>query len=147
MAGEHPFYGAAAATPELIDWWEASFTPAVFAAGRAPARVKMLIRLRLEAAHGVRYPGLGDPADARVSAEEAAAAGLPIAELPFPPGERAVLELADEMALTNMEGYLADDLTARLQAHYSDGAIFEIGQTMAILCGFAKFLRVYGIAG
>ena len=62
-------------------------------------------------------------------------------------GVRAVLELADEMALTNMEGYMADDLTSRLQAHYTDGAIFEIGQTMAILCGFAKFLRVYGIAG
>jgi alkylhydroperoxidase family enzyme len=107
----------------------------------------MLIRLRLEAAHGVRYPGLGDPAAAGVSAEEAAAAGLPVAELPFAEGERAVLELADEMALTNMEGYLGEELTGRLQAHYTDGAIFEIGQTLAILCGFAKFLRVYGITG
>lgn len=147
MAGEHPFYGAVAATPELLDWWEASFTPTVFAAGRAPARVKMLIRLRLEAAHGVRYPGLGDLAAAGVTADEAAAAGLPVAELPYTAAERAVLELADEMALTNMEGYMGEELTARLQALYADGAIFEIGQTMAILCGFAKFLRVYGITG
>ncbi len=35
----------------------------------------------------------------------------------------------------------------RLAAHYDDGAIFEIGHTMAVLCGFAKFLRVWGITG
>ena len=143
----HPFYAAAAATPELVAWWDASFTPTVFAAGQAPARVKMLLRLRLEALHGVRYPGLGDPAAAGVTTVEAAAIGGPLESVPVSAAERAVLALGDEMALVNMEGYLSDELYGRLAAHYSDGAIFELGQTMAILVGFAKFLRVWGIPG
>ena len=143
----HPFYAEAARTPDLIDWWDASFTPTVFEAGRAPARVKTLLRLRLEALHGVRYPGLGDPAALGITPEEAAAIGGPVETLPLPESERAVLALGDEMALTNMEGYMDEELYQRLAAHYDDGAIFEIGHTMAVLCGFAKFLRVWGITG
>lgn len=143
----HPFYDAAAATPDLVDWWDASFTPTVFEAGQAPRRVKVLLRLRLEALHGVRYPGLGSITEAGITPEEAAAIGGPVETLPLSDGERAVMALGDEMALANMEGYMDEELYGRLSAHYSDGAIFEIGHTMAILCGFAKFLRVWGLEG
>lgn len=143
----HPWHAAAVPAPELVDWWLNSFSPAVFAAGRAPHRVKELLRLRLELTHGVRYPALGDAAAAGIGEAEAAALGGPLDGLDLTAGERAVLELADELALRNMEGYMDDELYERLAAHYDDGAIFELGMTMAILCGFAKFLHVYGLTG
>jgi alkylhydroperoxidase family enzyme len=146
-APPHPWQVAGEAAPELVDWWLNSFSPTVFAAGRAPRRVKELLRLRLELAHGVRFPALGDVAAAGIGEAEAAALGGPLAALPLADGERAVLALADELALRNMEGYLDEELYARLAAHYDDGAIFELGMTMAILCGFAKFLQVYGLTG
>ena len=146
-AQPHPWRAAAEPTPELLDWWLGSFSSTVFAAGRAPRRVKELVRLRLELAHGVRYPELGDAAAAGIGEAEAAALGGPLDALQLADGERAVLALADELALRNMEGYLDEQLYERLHEHYDDGAIFELGMTMAILCGFAKFLQVYGLAG
>ena len=143
----HPFFAVGDAAPELVDWWQTSFTPTVFAAGRAPRRVKELLRLRLALAHGVEYPGLGDAAAAGITPAEVAELGGPADELHLSDGERAVIALADELALRNMEGYLGEELYERLAAHYDDGAIFELGMTMAVLCGFAKFLQVYGLTG
>ena len=143
----HPWHAAGEPAPELVDWWLNSFSPTVFAAGRAPRRVKDLLRLRLELAHGVRYPALGDAAAAGIGEAEAAALGGPLDGLQLADGERAVLALADELALRNMEGYLDEELYERLHEHFDDGAIFELGMTTAILCGFAKFLQVYGLTG
>ena len=143
----HPFFEATAEAPELADWWSSGFASTVFAGGRAPRRVKELVRIRLAVAHGIEFPGLGDAAAAGIGEAEVAALAGPAEALPFPDCERAVIELADEMALRNMEGYLAEELYERLSAHYDDGAIFELGITMAALCGFAKFLRVYGLSG
>ena len=133
----HPFFAVGCPAPELVDWWQTSFTPTVFVAGRVPRHVKELLRLRLALAHGVEYPGLGDAAAAGIIPAEVAALGGPADELP----------LADELALRNMEGYLDEELYERLAAHYDDGAIFELGMTMAVLCGFATFLQVYGLTG
>lgn len=147
---DHPFLAEAAIAPELLDWWTGSFAPTLFeGGGRVPGRMKQLLRLRLEQLHGVRYPGLGDPLAAGVTAGELAAIGGPLDDLPatVAPGERAVLELAGEMELSNMEGYLDQAMYDRLKAHWTDGAIFEIGHTTAVLCGYAKFLRVYGLQG
>ena len=144
----HPFYEATATAPELADWWDRSFTPTIFAAGRVPTRTKALLALRLAALNGVEYPGLvDDAAAAGVMPEEVAAIGGPLAALPLSAAELAVLELAAEMHLTNMAGYMDERLYARLAEHYDDGATFELGMTMAILCGFAKFLKVYGLTG
>lgn len=143
----HPWHAAGEPAPEVVDWWLNSFSPSVFAAGRAPRRVKELLRLRLELVHGVRYPALGDAVAAGIGEVEAAALGGPLDVLQLSDGERAVLALADELALRNMEGYLDEELYGRLAAYYDDGAIFEIGITAAILCGFAKFLQVYGLSG
>lgn len=147
---DHPFLAEAAIAPELLDWWVGSFAPTLFeGGGRVSGRVKQLLRLRLEQLHGVRYPGLGDPLVAGVTAAELAAIGGALDALPatVTAGERAVLELAGQMELSNMEGYLDQAMYERLTAHFTDGAIFELGHTAAVLCGYAKFLRVYALEG
>ena len=64
----------------------------------------------------------------------------------FSARERVVLRACEQMALTNLHGFLGDDLHAELQEHFSDGEIFELGVTMAVLCGFAKFLFCFDLA-
>lgn len=149
---QHPFVAATATAPELTRFFTESFRGALFegdAEQRVPLRVKQLVRLRLEALYGVRYPDLPDPAEAGVTAAEAAAAGGPLDALPasVSEAERAVLALVDEIEFSNMEGYLGEELYARLRPHFADGAIFELGHATATLCGFAKFLTVFGLEG
>lgn len=107
--------------------------------------MKALLALRLAALNGIEYPGLFDTAASGVTPAEAAAIGGSLAALSLPDAELVVLELANELDLTNMTGYLDEPLYARLREHYDDGAIFELGMMTAILCGFAKFLRVYDL--
>ncbi len=64
----------------------------------------------------------------------------------FSDRERAVLRACERMALTNLHGMIDDDLHAELQKHFSDGEILELGMTMAVLCGFAKFLFCFDLA-
>ena len=64
----------------------------------------------------------------------------------FTDRERAVLKACDQMALTNLHGYVDSDLLGDLQAHFSDGEILELGMVMAVLCGFAKFLFCFDLA-
>ncbi len=59
--------------------------------------------------------------------------------------ESAVLRLAAEMALPNMEGQLTPALYADLSTHFDDGEIFELGMVAAVLTGIAKFLFVYDL--
>ncbi len=64
----------------------------------------------------------------------------------FSDRERAVLRACERMVLTNLDGMIDDALHAELQEHFSDGEIFELGVTMAVLCGFAKFLFCFDLA-
>ena len=64
----------------------------------------------------------------------------------FSDRERAVLRACEQMALTNLHGYVDSKLMAELKDHYSDGEIFELGIVMAVLCGFAKFLFCFDLA-
>ena len=57
-----------------------------------------------------------------------------------------MLALCDEMAITNPHGYMDGELYDRLAPHFSDGEIFEIGMTMAVLSGMAKFLFCFDLA-
>jgi hypothetical protein len=49
------------------------------------------------------------------------------------------------MALTNPQGRLDSILYGRLQEHFSDGELYELGMIMAVLCGMAKFLFVFDL--
>jgi alkylhydroperoxidase family enzyme len=64
---------------------------------------------------------------------------------PFSPAERAVLRLAEQMELTNLNGYLHPQLYEALKSHFDDGQIFELGMITAILAGMAKFLFVFDL--
>ena len=63
----------------------------------------------------------------------------------FSPRDRAVLKLCEEMDLGNMQGYVDEELHADLAAHFSEAEIFELGMTMAVLCGMAKFLFCFDL--
>ena len=64
----------------------------------------------------------------------------------FSPRDRAVLKLCEQMVLTNLHGYMTEEMHHELAAHFTDGEIFELGVTMAVLCGFAKFLFCFDLA-
>ena len=63
----------------------------------------------------------------------------------FSPRDKAVLKLCDEMTFTNPRGYMDEALHAELAAHFDDAEIFELGMTMAVLCGMAKFLFCFDL--
>ena len=61
------------------------------------------------------------------------------------PDERAALRIAGAMALTNPGGQLDEPLYREARAHFDDAQIFELGMTMAVLTGMAKFLFTYDL--
>ena len=56
-----------------------------------------------------------------------------------------MLKLCEEMELGNMQGYVNEELHGELAAHFSEAEIFELGMTMAVLCGMAKFLFCFDL--
>jgi hypothetical protein len=49
------------------------------------------------------------------------------------------------MSLLQPAGVLDAELYGRLRRHFDDGQLFELGMTMAVLTGMAKFLFVYDL--
>lgn len=49
------------------------------------------------------------------------------------------------MNLGNMQGYVTEELHEELAAHFTEAEIFELGMTMAVLCGMAKFLFCFDL--
>ena len=50
----------------------------------------------------------------------------------FSVGDQAVLQRCEQMAMTNVYGYMTQDLHTEFPAHFSDAQIFEAGTTMAV---------------
>ena len=44
-----------------------------------------------------------------------------------------------------MNGYVGEELHRKLSEHFTDAEIFELGITMAVLCGMAKFLFCFDL--
>jgi alkylhydroperoxidase family enzyme len=63
----------------------------------------------------------------------------------FSPEDRAVIEYADQIALSNMEGRMTPPLFAKLRAHFSEAEILELGTAMAVISGMAKLSFVLGL--
>ena len=57
-----------------------------------------------------------------------------------------MLALCEEMAITNPHGFLEGEMYQDLAAHFTDAEIFELGMTMAVLSGMAKFLFCFDLA-
>lgn len=146
LRGDATFIGVMGHAPELFDWY-GEFYRRVFYGGRVPVRIKELVRLRLSTVHGCAFCNRGNRLDA-------AAAGLDDAQLRaigdetaacWSPPERAALRLAGAMALTAPQGHMDAALYADLRAHFDDAQIVELGMTMAVLTGMAKFLFAYDL--
>ncbi len=132
--------------PELYDWY-ARFYQNVFYGGRVAVRFKELLRYRLSTRHGCRHCNLGNR-------EDALAAGIKAAELDaiaadeladFAPADRAILDYAEQMALTSPNGHVDADLHERLSKHFSDAEIIELGLCAAVLTGMAKFIFAHDL--
>jgi len=141
--GDATFIETAGVAPDMFDWYR-DFYARVFYGGRVPVRIKELVRLRLSTVHGCAYCNRGNRLDAR-------AAGLDENRIraiddhehgPYSDDERAALAFADQVALGNPGGRLDESLHRRLREHFDDAEIFELGMTMAVLTGMAKFLFV-----
>ena len=147
LTGQAAYVEAFAGAPELLDFSMKDFYGNIFFNGRVDVRYKHLARLRMSLGHGCRSCNLGNT-------EGAKEAGYTIAQLEaiegdrsvFTDAERAVLALADQMLMTNIEGHLEPDLYADLKRHFDDAQILELGTVMTYLGGLAKLLFVFDLA-
>ncbi len=133
--------------PELMAWYKDEFYGRLFYSGRVDTRSKELLRYRLSMTHGCAFCNKGN----RVAATQAGVSAEQLAHIMddghacFSPRDRAVLRLADQIAMTNMHGELTATLHADLQPHFDDAQIFELGMVAGILTGMAKFIFVYDL--
>lgn len=141
LSGEPAFVEAFATAPDVLRFVMGDFYQKQFFGGEVDQRYKQLARLRLSALHGCltcnkqNTVGAGE---AGFSAEQIQAIMTgEHAEL-FTPAERAVLNYADQVALTNPDGRLTAAAVTELQSHFSSAEICELGTVMAVIAGMAK---------
>lgn len=147
LRGDATFHEVAANAPEIMDWYVNSFYAKVFYGGRVEVRIKELLRYRLSMTHGCAFCNMGNIEAARragVTDDQLAHIMNEDHEV-FSDKDRAVLRLADQMVLTNMNGTLDGPLYEALKPHFDDAELFELGVTAAVLTGMAKFLFVYDL--
>ena len=147
LRGDATFFEVFGNNPGLFDWYSTRFYREVFYGGNVPRRVKELVRLRLSTIHGCRFCNQGNRNDAlQAGFTEAEIDALSDYEnASFSAAEKAALRLADQMLLTNPDGALSKSLYADLQQHFTDGELLELGLTMAVLSGMAKFLFAFDL--
>lgn len=147
--GEAAIVEVMANHPALMDWYFDGFYARLFynadPAMTVDVRTKELLRYKLSKQHGCFFCN-------RFNAVDAQASGLtqqqldhilePSAEF-FDERDLAVIELADQMKLQNMEGQLTPALHARLSRFYSDTQIMEMGMICAVLTGMAKLIFTF----
>ena len=147
LRGDATFFEVFGNNPALYDWYTKQFYGEVFHGGAVPRRIKELVRLRLSTMHGCRFCNQGNRRDAL-------AAGLTEAEIDgladyenasFSAAEKAALRLADQMLLSNPNGVLSQSLYNDLQEHFTDAELLELGLTMAVLSGMARFLFAFDL--
>jgi len=129
-----------AQAPDLLGLVMQQFYGKVFFGGLVEQRYKQLARLKLSLIHGCRtcnkqnIPGALDCGftQSQIDALTEGDAG------PFSAAERAVIDYAEQIALTNMDGRMSPELYRRLRAAFSEAEILELGTVMAIISGMAK---------
>lgn len=146
VRGDSTFIDVMGRAPGVFGWY-ADFYQRLFHGGRVPVAMKELARYRLSTLHGCAFCNKGNRLDAM-------AAGLSEAQLAaiddvdaacWSDAERAVIRLAEEMSLGKPEGVLSEELHAALTRHFDDEQILELGVTMAVLTGMAKFLFAFDL--
>ncbi|MEL7538364.1 MAG: carboxymuconolactone decarboxylase family protein [Pseudomonadota bacterium] len=140
LTGEPGFVEVFANTPELLSFVMEDFYGRIFFGGRVAQHYKQLLRLKLSRLHGCRtcnkqnVPGALEAgiSQAQVDAIDDHGNG------PFSDAEKAVLDYAELISMSNADRTLAAADYERLQAHFSDAEICELGVVGAFVTGFAK---------
>jgi alkylhydroperoxidase family enzyme len=147
LTGSATFVEVFAQAPTLLDFVMGAFYTKLFFGGQVEQRYKQLARLRLSLLHGCRtcnrqnIPGaLG----AGFTQEQIDALILEDFAL-FSAAERAVIDFASQVALTNMNGEMTGELLNALRAHFSEADILELGTVMAVISGMAKLSFVLNL--
>jgi AhpD family alkylhydroperoxidase len=147
IRGEATLLEVLAQAPEHLAWYYDTFYAQIFFGGRVERRVKELLRLRLSTLHGCAFCNRGNlrsAAEAGLTEAQIAAIRTPGAAC-FDERERAVLRLADEMALQNMAGDLDAGLRAELARRFQPAELVELALVAAVLTGMAKMLFVFDL--
>jgi alkylhydroperoxidase family enzyme len=147
--GEATIVEVMANHPELLSWYFDGFYAQLFynadPSMKVDVRTKELLRYRLSKQHGCFFCN-------RFNAVDAQQAGLTQQQLDrvldpgpdvFDDRDLAVLALAEQMTLQNMDGQLTPELHARLRRHYDDKQIMEMGMICAVLTGMAKLIFTF----
>lgn len=140
LTGDARFVEVFANAPELLGFVMQNFYTDIFFAGRVEQRYKQLVRLHLSLRHGCRtcnkqnVPGAKE---AGLSQEEVdALAGNNLDAFADP--DRAVVEYAELLAISNDSRAMPEDLKARLLQHFDEAQICELGVVGAVISGMAK---------
>lgn len=144
VRGESTLIEVLAQAPELLAWYYDGFYAQVFFKGRVERRVKELLRLKLSTLHGCAFCNRGNTKSALESGvTEAQIAAMWETGAPvYDDRERAVLRLAEAMALPNMQGEMTPALAAELAKYFSPAEMVELAMVAAVLTGMAKMLFV-----
>jgi alkylhydroperoxidase family enzyme len=140
LTGDATFVEVFAQAPDALEFVMQQFYAKVFFGGQVEQRFKQLARLKLSLIHGCRtcnkqnVPGALEAGftQTQIDALSEGDAG------PFAPAERAVIEYAEQIALSNMDGRMTPALFDALRAHFSEAQILELGTAMAVISGMAK---------
>ena len=149
--GDATIIAVMAHQPELLRWYFGEFYEGLFYNGHpwvtVDVRTKELLRLKLSKQHGCQFCN-------RYNSVEAIKAGITEDQIDaifdtsspvWDDKDRAVIMLAEQMALQNMDGQLSKDLHTRLARHFEAAQIVELGFIAAILTGVAKWIFTYDI--
>lgn len=143
LTGEPAFIEAMASAPELLDLVMNQFYGQIFFGGRVEERYKQLLRLRLSLAHGCRSCNLQNVVGTRAAGySDAQIAAIDGERAGFDEAERAVLDFADQMVMTNGAGRLTPELHARMLKHFDDAQICELAVVAGFIGGMAKMAFV-----
>lgn len=134
-------------SPEAYDWYNDRFYGELFYSGRLERKLVELVRLFLAGEHGCASCNRSDWSAALEAGytEEQLAGLAAYEEAPLEEREKALLALAEVMALTNAPAMVEPQLYARLRRYFSDAELVEFGLIMAILTGMAKFILAYDL--
>jgi AhpD family alkylhydroperoxidase len=147
LTGDATITEVFANSPKVCEFFFNGFYRGLFFDGDVSIRYKELLRLRLSKAHGCWFCNRNNEAGAKAAgfteSQIQAIGGDATAD--FTAAERAVLALADELALTNMGGALTPALYASLKAHFTDGEIVELSMVGAVLGGLNKMAFVLNL--
>ncbi len=147
--GDATIVGVMGHNPDVTRWYFNEFYANLFYNGHAWAKVdvrtKELLRLKLSKQHGCQFCNRFNSVEARqagITDKHIDAIFDSDAEI-WDDKDRAVMALADEMLLQNMEGQLSADLVAQLKKFYSEADIIELGMIAAVLTGVAKWIFTF----